>query len=339
MLKELDFRREYLANGIIETIYFGGGTPSILEISELESILEKIHQTFQVNDKAEITIEINPESSSFDKLVNYQRLGFNRLSIGIQTFNDSMLKFMNRNHNNKQALRVMNTIEKIGFENYSMDLIYGIQNGSDSIWYNDLKTALSFNPPHISSYCLAIEKNTVFGKWVKNGKIHDVEDEVGARQYNILVSTLEKAGYDHYEISNFCLPGLESKHNSSYWHGKPYLGIGPGAHSYDGLNRYSNIKNNHEYIRRALIDLPSGENEDLTVVDRINDYILTRIRTKWGVSMDKLNKVKPNVVPNNITLDLEEKGYVTIRDGYIFLTKYGKLFGDYVSECLLIDKI
>ena len=302
---------------VIKTIYFGGGTPSILEISELQAILEKIKSIFEVDKNAEITLEANPDDlTSLEFLQELKAIGFNRLSIGIQSFEESFLKFMNRAHDAEEAKNCVRLAQKAGFENISIDLIYGVQLPKDKenyliatnfdnqsekdvqksisephyFWRKDLEFALSLNVPHISAYCLTIEPKTPFGNSLKRGKLKPIDEEFAAQQFEILVKTLKENGYIHYEISNFAKPNQFSKHNTAYWQDEPYLGLGASAHSYDGKNRFINVSNNRNYVESLNQNKLPQIIDELSEEDRINEYFLTSLRTIWGIDLKHVVK-------------------------------------------------
>ena len=285
--QELKMRANYCQEPI-ETIYFGGGTPSILEIADIKYLLTVIFDNYEANQVAEITLEANPEDMTAAKLEQWIEAGIERLSIGIQTFSDDKLKAINRAHTADRARKALQAVEVVGYENYSCDLIYAIPPYDLEIWKRDLDEVMAFQPPHISMYSLTIEPKTVFGSRLKQGKLHELTDEENATQYDLTVQQLSKAGYLHYEVSNFCKPGFQSRHNTNYWRGESYLGIGPGAHSFDQKSRYWNVANNHLYIK----SISKGElpltSERLNATAQANEYILTRLRTWMGIDFDHL---------------------------------------------------
>ena len=337
--QEVVMQNEYLGGEILDTIYFGGGTPSILENRQLEKILQTIHNNFSINHKPEITLEVNPDDISKDKLQFYKTVGVNRFSIGIQSFNDGFLKYINRAHTAKEAINSLRMVKDMGFENVSIDLIYGIPSEDHKIWQQDLDIAMSLRLPHISSYCLTIEKSTVFGNWLDKGKIKKVSDEFAATQFEMLLETLNKNGYEQYEISNFALKGYISQHNSNYWRQKKYLGIGPGAHSFNMLNRQYNIGHNHQYMRGISNGKIPCTVEKLTKEEKINDYILTSLRTKWGCNLSHIKEEFGYDLQLRNLKYLEtiiSREYARIDKNILFLTDIGKLLADEVTSELLI---
>lgn len=335
IIKELHLRKNYLTEDV-ETIYFGGGTPSLLTASDINKVLEKIRSNFELSDFLEITLEANPDDLSFRYLKALREIGINRLSIGIQSFDDDVLKFLNRAHSYKQAENAINDARNAGFDNISVDLIYGIPDRNDSKWKADINKVFEFEPEHISAYCLTIEPKTVFGNWVNKGKLALPEEEQGARQFEILLDLLENEGYEQYEISNFSKPNFYSSHNTSYWKQIPYLGVGPSAHSFNISSRQFNVANNAKYINALKEDKLDFGLEYLSEEDKINEYLLTSMRTKWGVDLNKYNlkdQLDSDYLDTVIKLN---KAY--IKDGRLYLTKQGKLVADQISSDLFITK-
>ena len=284
MSTEIVLRKQFLHEKI-QTIYFGGGTPSLLSKEELINLMETISSNFNISETAEVTLEANPDDINEEVLKLWKELGINRLSIGIQSFNDDFLKYLNRSHNAQQAKQSVALAQKYFNDRLNIDLIYSIPHHEHSIWKNDVETAINILPQHISAYNLTIEEKTVFGKWKKKGRIKEVDEDFATFQYQFLIKKLSKAGYEHYEVSNFCLPGSYSLHNTSYWKGKPYLGIGPGAHSYNINQRQYNISSNPFYIKALNQKEIPAETEILSEEDKINEYLITGLRTKWGIDL------------------------------------------------------
>ena len=289
LAKEIQLRKDELGNEVIATIYFGGGTPSILSIEEIQFLIDTIYQNFDVVENPEVTLEANPDDLSDEQIIKLSKTPINRLSIGIQSFFEDDLKLMNRAHNADEAKRCLETATKY-FDNITVDLIYGIPNMSNERWLQNIETALSFGIPHISSYALTVEPKTALDKFIKKGLVKQPNDEVAQEHFHILVNRLQEEGFVHYELSNFGKPDYFSKNNSAYWLGKKYIGIGPSAHSYDGTNRSWNIANNTLYIKSIQENQLPSETETLTTVDRYNEYIMTGLRTIWGVSLDRIEK-------------------------------------------------
>jgi oxygen-independent coproporphyrinogen-3 oxidase len=288
--KELELRKDYLQNQQVETIYFGGGTPSLLNREELQSILDKVYELFPVIENPEITLEANPDDLTEEKLKELEALPINRLSIGIQSFRKEDLEMMNRAHNLEQALNCVPAARSHGFDNISIDLIYGIPGLTNAEWKANLEQAFALNPDHISSYCLTIEPGTAFAHFVKKGKLNPVDEETAASQFDIMVKAMKENGFDHYEVSNFGKPGFYSKHNTSYWLGKHYLGVGPSAHSFDAKSRSWNVANNSRYIKALEKNELPIETEELALQTQYNEYIMTSLRTIWGVSVEKIRE-------------------------------------------------
>lgn len=340
LLSEITIQSNYLGKEILSTIYFGGGTPSLLSPKQLDNLLDKVHTTFKVSEDIEITLEANPDDLSVEKLNSLKSLGINRLSIGLQSFSAPHLSYLNRIHTSKESLQCIAEAQNAGFENISIDLIYGIPANNHDVWRNDIETAISLGVEHISAYCLTIEDSTVFGNWLKKGKIKAVEDDFSAEQFEIMIEKLEIVGYEQYEVSNFAKPDMYSKHNSSYWQQIPYLGIGPGAHSFNGSFRQYNISNNPKYIKSINEGAIPYTTDPLTKNDFINERILISLRTKWGLDVKKLkNELKYDLLKERTAYlqQLEENGLVTLNNSILTLTTKGKLLADYISTELFID--
>lgn len=287
LAKELEMRKDEFVQETVETIYFGGGTPSRLQIADLRLQIVAIYNNYKVIEKPEITLEANPDDLSEDYLIELTKIGVNRLSIGIQSFFEDDLKMMNRAHNSAEAKKCLEEATQY-FDNISLDLIYGIPGMSDERWKQNIETALSFGIPHISSYALTVEPKTALNKLIQAGKIAEPKDEVASAHFMILVETLETNGFIHYELSNFGKENYFSKNNSAYWLGKKYIGIGPSAHSYDGISRSWNVANNALYLKSIQENKLPNETEILSVADCYNEYIMTGLRTIWGVSLDRI---------------------------------------------------
>jgi oxygen-independent coproporphyrinogen III oxidase len=282
--KELESRASELASEEINTIYLGGGTPSVLLIDELKEILKTIRQFYLVSPEAEITMEANPDDLSQAIPSAIREIGFNRLSMGVQSFLESDLKLMNRRHGVMQAIQSVKWAKTAGFSNISIDLIYGLPNQTLEEWERNVRIAVELDVQHISAYNLTYHEGTVFYDRLKKGILKELPDELSLRQFEMLISILKDAGFEHYEISNFCKPGMYSQHNSSYWKSKKYLGIGPSAHSFDLQTRRWNVSSVSGYLEGVENNEPYSESEILTEQDRFNDYIITGLRTIWGIS-------------------------------------------------------
>jgi len=337
--KEIVLQKNYLAGDIIETIYFGGGTPSLLSSEELTRLLETIYVHFEVTPSPEITLEANPDDLSFDKLTSLSGANINRLSIGIQSFDDNHLTYLNRAHNSQEALSSIEDARKVGIDNISIDLIYAIPSDGHGLWRKDLAQTIALKPAHISSYCLTIESSTAFGNWLKRGKIKSINDEYAAQQFEILLSTLKDHGYEQYEVSNFCLPSHYSKHNSNYWRQEKYLGVGPSAHSYNGIDRQFNISHNKKYLDAINKNIIPSTLDQLGHKDHINEYLLTTLRTKWGTSLDKLQHTYDHDLLglNEVYInDLLKRDLAKIENSALILTDQGKLFADKIASDLFL---
>ena len=274
-------------DNVIETIYFGGGTPSVLTLEEINFLIATVYQNFEVVENPEITLEANPDDLSSERILELSKSKINRLSIGIQSFFEEDLKMMNRAHNAQEAERCLTEVTQY-FDNISIDLIYGIPGMSNDKWQQNIEKALSFGIPHISSYALTVEPKTALKKLIQTGKIAEPQDQQTAEHFMILVKTLTENNFIHYELSNFGKENYFSKNNSSYWLGKKYMGIGPSAHSYDGVSRSWNIANNSLYLKNIETNQLPSETEVLSVTDRYNEYVMTGLRTIWGISLERI---------------------------------------------------
>ncbi len=287
LLKELEQRKDYLHDASVGTVYFGGGTPSLLEPAALYTVLDDIRKQFNLDPAAEITLEANPDDmTDRQKMIDWRSAGINRLSIGVQSFFDEDLRWMNRAHQANQARESIRLAKEAGFDNLSIDLIYGGPTLPDDHWRRNVMEAVNWQIPHLSCYALTVEPRTALDKLIHNHKREAVNADDQARQLLLLMDWMARAGYEHYEISNFALPGHRSRHNSSYWQGQPYLGLGPSAHSYDGSSREWNIANNARYIAALnLGSLPVAEREVLTAVQQFNEYVMVSLRTLEGIDL------------------------------------------------------
>jgi len=285
--KEIQMRKSEFENDVIETIYFGGGTPSVLQIADLRFLTDEVYKNYKVAENPEITIEANPDDLSSERIIELSNTKINRLSIGIQSFFEDDLQMMNRAHNSAEARKCLEVATQY-FDNISLDLIYGIPAMSNEKWRQNIETALSFGIPHISSYALTVEPKTALNKLILTGKIAQPKDEVAQEHFQMLVEMLEANGFIHYELSNFGKENYFSRNNSAYWLGKKYIGIGPSAHSYNGISRSWNISNNSIYLKSIQENKLPNETEILSKTDRYNEYIMTGLRTIWGVSLHKI---------------------------------------------------
>jgi oxygen-independent coproporphyrinogen III oxidase len=340
LLQEIDLQKNYLENESIETVYFGGGTPSLLSEKELNWILNSIQKKISLSAQAEITLEANPGDLTTDYLNILKNAGVNRLSIGIQSFDDEDLKRLNRNHSSQEGIASVKRAQDSGMKNISIDLIYGLPEMNLTKWKKNLAIAFTLDVPHLSSYCLTIEKNTFFYDQKINKKISFPEDEITAEQFEELMKETAENGFLHYEISNFCKPDFFSKHNSSYWKNIPYLGIGPSAHSYNRISRQWNVANNSHYIKSLQEKNIPFEKENLTTIQKFNERILTGIRTMWGVDENELRK---NFTKKFIeefkkqTLPYLESGHLNFNENIYSLSQKGKLVADRITSDLFLD--
>lgn len=325
LLKEVVLQKDYLGNEPVETIYFGGGTPSLLDTEELESLLKEIKTVFPVINKAEITLEANPDDISEKKLLAWKQAGVNRLSIGIQSFFDEDLTWMNRAHNAEQAINNLALAKKL-FDNITVDLIYGTPQLTNEKWKQNVDTIISLNIPHVSCYALTVEPKTPLDKMIQQHRSENVNPDKQSEQFLLLMGWLAEAGYEHYEISNFAKPGWQSRHNSSYWQGKKYLGLGPSAHSFNEKERQWNIANNTAYIKSVNTGKIPFEKEELTPTQRLNEYIMTSLRTAEGLKLS---------VAGNELLQKSKKfitsGLMKLHSDSLVLTREGKLLADGIA--------
>ncbi|MCG8307396.1 MAG: radical SAM family heme chaperone HemW [Cytophagales bacterium] len=335
--RELELQASYLDDDRINTIYIGGGTPSILGIAEFEKLFDAVYSHYSTVSNPEITIEANPDDLSYQKLKLFKEFGTNRLSIGIQSFQDRFLEFLNRAHRSQDAIDSFNQARELGFENISIDLIFSIPKQSMTHVEFDISKALELNPEHISIYSLTIENKTVFGNWQQKGKFKTVPEEESARQYDFIISTLEKEKYEQYEISNFCRDNRYSKHNTSYWKNIGYLGVGPGAHSFNGKSRQFNVANNHVYMKSIKEGKVPFEMEVLDQRSLANEYLLTSLRTKWGCDLRKLTKLYsyPIRTHRKRIEQLVAERFIHITENIIYLTRKGKFLADEIIAELL----
>lgn len=337
LLKEISLRKDEFQNQSVASIYFGGGTPSLLNKSELEEIFYYLNTHFDISPSAEITLEANPDDINTSLLQVWRSLSINRISLGIQSFQPHALTWMNRAHNNQDALNALSLIAKAGFDNITADLIYGVPGVSDDQWMSDILALTDRKIPHISAYCLTVEDQTALAHFVKKGTSPPVQEEQANRQFDLLINILTEKGYQHYEISNFALPGKEANHNSSYWLGRHYMGFGPSAHSYNGSSRYWNVANNKKYTEALNAGiLPPKEIEILSETQKFNEYILTRIRTHWGVDPNDMSE------PFKSTFLEEVKEFIPDMifesDSKYFLTTQGKMWADHISSQLFASE-
>lgn len=339
LLKEATLRKEYTGDDSISTIYLGGGTPSVFAVKDLELILNHLRKLFLVDKNAEITIELNPDDVNPEYLKGIKGLGINRISLGVQSWRDRDLKMLNRRHDSAQAAAALGDIFNSGFENVTMDLIYGIPGMSASEWESNLDFTFSFNLKHLSAYHLTIEKGTVFGKMKEKGLLSEIEEEESTALFNILIEKAEAAGFIHYEISNFGRPGYFSVHNSNYWKQVNYLGLGPSAHSFNGYSRQWNVSDLKGYIKALNSGKLFYESEELDTKARFNEYIMTSLRTMWGIDLDYIEKMfEKEGYDYVVNISGKYKAYGLMKQDKknLVLTNQGKMISDnIISEFML----
>ena len=338
LAKEITLRKDEFKGETVETIYFGGGTPSILQTSDLRYLIDTVFQNYKVVDNPEITVEANPDDLTEERIVELSTNKVNRLSIGIQSFFEDDLKLMNRAHNVDEAKKCLEIATKY-FDNITIDLIYGMPNMSNEKWLQNVEWALAYNIPHISSYALTVEPKTALHQFIKQGVIPQLDDELAQEHFNLLVEKLEENGFIHYELSNFGKENYFSKNNSSYWLGEKYIGIGPSAHSYDGEKRGWNVSNNSLYLKSLAENKVPIETETLTKTDRYNEYIMTGLRTIWGVSLDRIEKeFGPKYLEylNQQSAKYIEDHLLFVDENILRTTKSGKFLGDGIASDLFL---
>jgi oxygen-independent coproporphyrinogen-3 oxidase len=339
LLKEISLRKEYLENEPVSTIYIGGGTPSVFSIKDLGTILNHIYKEFSIADHFEITIELNPDDIQPVYLEGLRNNNINRISLGIQSWHDTDLKMLNRRHDSAQAVTALKDTLTAGFENISIDLIYGIPGMSQRDWESNLDFSFSFDIKHLSAYHLTFEPGTVFGKMLEKGKISEIDENESAAQFNILIQKAESAGFVQYEISNFGEPGYFSIHNSNYWKQVNYLGLGPSAHSFNGYSRQWNIRDLKGYIKSVNTGKAYFEREELDIKTRFNEYIMTSLRTMWGIDLEYVEKMFEKegydyVV--NLSGKFRNYGLMKLEKNSLVLTNQGKMISDnIISEFMM----
>lgn len=338
---EIVMKKDRLANQQVDSIYFGGGTPTTLPSAALQKILATIEKLFSISSNAEITIEANPDDLTAQKINELRQLPFNRFSIGTQSFFNEDLIWMNRAHNAQEATDCIKRSQDAGFEKLTIDLIYGYPMLSDEKWKYNIQTAISLEVPHISAYSLTVEPRTALAHAIEKGKQPMVNDDQSAEQFLMLVDTLTHHGFEHYEISNYSLPGKYAVHNTNYWKGVPYLGIGPSAHGFDGTDRYINIANNAKYLESIGKKQLPETIEQLSNADKFNEYVMTSLRTMWGISLEKVsaefgNRPKEMILRNIRPYLADEKVYIDNHN--IYLNNKGKLFADGIAAALFLEE-
>lgn len=335
LLSEIELRKDYLKNEPVETVYFGGGTPSLLQILDLESLIGRIRELFVLDEKAEITLETNPDDISEDKLEAWKGMGINRLSIGVQSFFEEDLKWMNRAHNAKQAITSLRSAVK-KFNNITVDLIYGTPLLTNKRWKRNIDRAVNEGVVHLSCYALTVEPKTPLYKLIREQKTADIDPDKQSEQFVLLMQWMEQAGYEHYEISNFAKPGFMSRHNSAYWQGKKYLGLGPSAHSFDGESRQWNISNNNIYIDSIKRRVIPFEKEILTPTQQLNEYLMTSLRTIEGLDLNRVEDAMRNEL-QAASRKFIERGLMVKEGVHLKLTREGKLLADGIAAELFFE--
>ncbi len=339
LLHEIELSKDYLQGEPIETLYFGGGTPSHLPVNDLLMIVKKLDSVFGFNNLEEFTLEANPDDLTSEKLKELkklQQLGLNRFSIGIQSFFDEDLKYMNRAHNSEEALAAVKSVQDSGFEDITIDLIYGTPTMDDERWHRNLETAFSLSVQHISSYALTVEPQTNLERKIKKGVRLPVNEQHSAKQFDVLMTEMKRNGYEQYEISNFAKREKYARHNTSYWLGKKYLGLGPSAHSYNGVARRWNVANNINYITSLEKGVLNFEEELLTEHQRINERIMTGLRTMWGVNLREFARDKMDIIMTN--LKAVDTNCYQLHADVLTLTHDGKFFADAIAAQLFLEE-
>lgn len=339
LAKEAEAEKAYLGGETVNTVYFGGGTPSLLPISDLELLISALKEHFPVAPDAEITLEANPDDVTKENVRQWKGLGINRLSIGIQSFFEEELRWMNRAHNASQAKACIEASYEAGIDNLSIDLIYGSPLLTDEMWEQNVQTAIDYGIKHLSCYALTVEEKTPLHKNILQHKTVDVDSDKQARQFLQLMNWLHTAGYEHYEVSNFAQPGFRSRHNSSYWKGTPYLGLGPSAHSFNGTERRWNIPNNTVYIKTVNAGAPQREVEVLTPTQQLNETIMISLRTMEGLDLNKIEKGWGDKERNRLQKNLQKyisSGLVQLNDHHAQLTDEGMLRADGIAADLFV---
>jgi oxygen-independent coproporphyrinogen-3 oxidase len=321
----------------VGSIYFGGGTPSVLPAASLQKIFDTLATCFSISADAEITIEANPDDLDSSKIAQLRQLPINRFSIGIQSFFNEDLIWMNRAHNANEAESCVKRCQDAGFENLSIDLIYGYPLLTDEKWLYNINKAIELQSPHISAYSLTVEARTALANAIKKGTQINISEEQSAAQFLTLIDKLEHAGFEQYEISNFSLPGKYAVHNTNYWRGIPYLGIGPAAHGFDGQTRFLNVPNNAKYLSSLLTNRLAETIEELSITDRFNEYIMTSLRTMWGTDLAKITADFGKDYSHQLLKDIRpfiDNGQLILEEQHVFLSKEGKLFADGIASSL-----
>lgn len=338
--RELELQSDYLEGATLDSIYLGGGTPSVLSADELKKLFAKIQAIHPVAENAEITLEANPDDLSLDYLRALKNTPINRFSIGVQSFHDKDLLLMNRAHDSRESMACIENALTVGFDVMSIDLIYGIPGLSDEEWEENLNRFFAFGIPHLSSYCLTVEPQTALAHFVEKGKIPPVDEDQAARQFEQLIKVAKEQGFHHYEISNFAKPGYEAVHNANYWRSVPYLGVGPSAHSFNQVSRQWNIANNANYIRSINTGKIPFEKEMLTPAQRYNEYVMTSLRTSWGCEVKKIKEIDPAFVTHfeNLAQPFLYNHQLLFSDNTYYLSEAAKFLADGIASDLFIEE-
>ena len=346
--KEIINRKSYLGDDVVKTIYFGGGTPSLLPVKYVEEILELLHKNYNIISNPEVTLEINPDTIDKDKMLELKHLGVNRMSVGIQSFNDDDLRYLGRRHDSRHALQVLDDLSSVGFDRITLDLIYGMPTLTEEKWNHNLDIFFSTGISHLSAYALTVEPKTILGQKIEKEELQEVSEEDTIRHYNILVERTKENGFEHYEISNFAKEGCRSQHNSIYWQDVKYLGLGPSAHSYDGDSRQWNVSNLTKYIQfvNSDTDLDTDtdmgryyEREILSKEDKYNEYVMTSLRTSWGCNVDKIERDYGKSYAHNFLENIKkylDSGIMLMKNNNFILTDEGMLFADGIAADLFV---
>lgn len=338
LVKELEFRKDDFQNEVVETIYFGGGTPSVLSIDDIRFLIDAVYQNYQVVEHPEITLEANPDDLDEETILQFANSLINRLSIGIQSFFEDDLQLMNRAHNSEEAKKCL-AVATQHFDNISIDLIYGMPNMSNEKWLKNIETALSFNISHISCYALTVEPKTALYKMIKSGIISNLDDDLAQQHFHILIDKLQENGFVHYELSNFGKPNYFSKNNTAYWLGKKYIGIGPSAHSFNRESRSWNVSNNSLYLKAIAENKVPSEIEILSKTDQYNEYIMTGLRTIWGVSLERIETEFGSSYLEYLHQQAEKfisDNLLEVENNILKTTKKGKFLSDGIASDLFL---
>ncbi len=337
--KEIIAHKNYLGNEIVKTIYFGGGTPSLLSVKNIEDIINLLNKNYEIVSSPEITLEINPDTIDREKMSELKILGINRMSVGIQSFHDDDLKYLGRRHDSKHAMQVLDDLKHTDFKKITLDLIYGMPTLTEEKWNKNLDIFFSTAFSHLSAYALTVEPKTILGQKIEKGELQSVSEEETIRHYNILVERTKENGFEHYEISNFAKPGFRSLHNSIYWRDEKYLGLGASAHSYDGNSRQWNISNLTKYIQIVGNSDDYFEKETLSLDDKFNEYVMTSLRTSWGCDIEKIERDYGISYKNHFLKNIKkylENGEMLKENNTYFLSEDGKLFADGIAADLFL---